>query len=125
MCRLLQSAVMWTGVWLWACVFFPHDSQNTPTARVQAETRHNRTRHLRFHFVVMPLSLPNCFLFLDTPNEALRPIAPGLVYYFQYNLFTGTEVGKPDLTQDRYSAQREILLSPHKPKFRKLQKKSS
>ena len=82
MCRLLQSVVMWTGVWPWACVFFPHDCQTTATARVQTETRPNRTTHLRFLFVVMPLS-SYCFLFIDTPNGALRPMNPGLAIIFQ------------------------------------------
>ena len=82
MCRLLQSVVMWTGVWPWACVFFPHDCQTTATARVQTETRPNRITHLRFLFVVMPLS-SYCFLFIDTPNGALRPMNPGLAIIFQ------------------------------------------
>lgn len=81
MCRLLQSVVMWTGVWPWACVFFPHDCQTTATARVQTETRPNRSTHLRFLFVVMPLS-SYCFLFIDTPNGALRPMNPGLAIIF-------------------------------------------
>ena len=90
MCRLLQSVVTWTGVWPWACVFFPHDSQTTATARVQTEIRPNRTTHLRFHFVVMPLSSPYSLLFVDTPNGALRPIALGLGYYFPDNYCAGT-----------------------------------
>jgi hypothetical protein len=40
--------------------------------------------------MVMPLSSPYSFLFVDTPIEALRPIALGLGYYFSDNYSAGT-----------------------------------
>ena len=64
MCRLLQSLVMGTGLWLgalsWACVFTRHDNRNRTNASVQAEAKPNRNNRLPFHFIFMLLLAENC-----------------------------------------------------------------